>query len=70
MEEQRGAIQDFCAAHAVIEEIMAHSQFRRNTARSPLDPEWGKPNPIDITGLLAHAFRAGGRWQKAHGKDE
>lgn len=40
-------------------EIVIHTQFRRNTAVSPLDPAWGQPNPIDITGLVELAFTAG-----------
>lgn len=44
------------------EEIMVHSQFRRNTATSPLDPNWGKPNPIDINGMIEKVFAEGMRY--------
>jgi len=44
-----------------INEIMALTQLRRNHAGSPQDPRWGQPDPIDITGLLENAFRAGMR---------
>lgn len=40
-------------------EIIVHTQFRRNVAVSPLDPTWGQPNPIDISGLISNAFLAG-----------
>lgn len=44
------------------EEIIIHSQFRRNCATSPRDPEWGKPNPIDIDGIIELAFAEGLRY--------
>ena len=45
--------------HSVREEVILHTQFRRNTAVSPLDPNWGKPNPIDLNGVVGVAFWRG-----------
>lgn len=44
------------------EEIIVHTQFRRNAATSPLDPRWGQPNPIDINGIIERVFAEGIRF--------
>lgn len=44
------------------QEIIIHTQFRRVTATSPLDPGWGQPNPIDIGGIIERCFVEGIRY--------
>ena len=54
----------------VREEIIIHTQFRRNTAVSPTDPSWGQPNPIDIDGIIEMAFRAGTRYERRKDREK
>lgn len=50
------------ACQAARDAVILYTQWRPDAGVSPGHPNWGKPNPIDITGLLETAFAEGIRF--------